>query len=80
MKFQHADTLINLASFRSCTKVNKEAIASRHFKQVFTIAEGVPENETREIIQLAQGSGTTMVGPSIVGGIIAGTYRIGHTG
>jgi succinyl-CoA synthetase alpha subunit len=48
------DTLINLASFRSCTAVNKEALASQKFTNIFTIAEGVAERETRELIALAK--------------------------
>ena len=38
-QFPHVDTLINLASFRTCTSVNLEAIDSGKFKQIFTIAE-----------------------------------------
>jgi len=38
-QFPNVDTLINLASFRSCTAVNKEAVASGKFDHIFTIAE-----------------------------------------
>lgn len=79
--FENIDTLINLASFRSCSNVNKEALASQKFKNIFTIAEGVAEREIREIITLAsQQEKTTMFGPSIVWWLISQVFRIGHTG
>lgn len=77
--YTQVDTLINLASFRSCTAVNKEALATGMFDQIFTIAEWVAERETRELIALAKGTKTSMFGPSTVGWIICGTYKIGHT-
>lgn len=78
-QFENVDTLINLASYRTCTWINREAIVSGHFKAIFTIAEGVAERETRELIIEAAKSDTAMFGPSVVGALIAGVYRISHT-
>lgn len=78
-QFENVDTLINLATYRTCTWVNREAIASGHFKAIFTIAEGVAERETRELIVEATKSDVKMFGPSVVGAIIAWVYRISHT-
>jgi len=77
--YSNVDTLINLASFRSCTAVNKEALETGYFSKIFTIAEWVAERETRELIALAKKSNTALLGPSIVWWLICGTYKIGHT-
>jgi len=79
-QFPGVDTLINLASFRSATAVNKAAILSEKFQHIFTIAEGIAERETRELIALAKWYKTTMFGPAIVWGLISGVFRISHTG
>jgi ATP-citrate lyase alpha-subunit len=44
------DTCINLASFRSATEANWEAIHSERFAHIIIIAEGIPERDIREII------------------------------
>ena len=44
------------------------------------IAEGVPERQTREIIQrAAEKHGVALIGPATVGGIKPGCFRIGNT-
>jgi len=53
-QFDNVDTLINLASFRSASVVNKEAIVAKKFRQIFVIAEAIAERETREVIALAK--------------------------
>merc|ERR1719507_528735 len=53
------------------------------FAQVKTlaiIAEGVPEQQTRELIKVAEAKGVGMIGPATVGGIKPGCLRIGNTG
>ena len=80
VQFPEVDTLINLASFRSCTAINTEAIASWHFQHIFTIAEWVAERETRELSALSKNSWVELFGPSIVWWLISGVFRIGHTG
>ncbi len=78
-QFPDVDTLINLASFRSCTQVNKDAINSWKFKHIFTIAEWVAERETRELKQMVKDKDVELFGPSIVGAMISWVIRVGHT-
>ena len=44
------------------------------------LAEGVPEQQTREIIKVAESKGVGIIGPATVGGIKPGCLRIGNTG
>lgn len=78
-QFDTVDTLINLASYRTCTAINYEAIESWFFKAIFTIAEWVPERETRELLTYTNKTQIQMFGPSVVGALIAWVYRISHT-
>ena len=48
-EFPQVDTLINFASQRSASEVVKQAIETGKFTNSITIAEGIPERETREI-------------------------------
>ena len=50
--YGHFDTLINFASHRSAPDVIKEAMQTKLFQNIFTVAEGIPEKDTREIIAL----------------------------
>merc|ERR550539_1126017 len=49
-------------------------------KTLGIIAEGVPEQQTRQLIQTAEAKGIGMIGPATVGGIKPGCLRIGNTG
>merc|ERR550537_1906316 len=49
-------------------------------KTVAIIAEGVPEQQTRDLVRIAEGKGVGMIGPATVGGIKPGCIRIGNTG
>ncbi|GFY55074.1 ATP-citrate synthase [Trichonephila inaurata madagascariensis] len=49
-------------------------------KVIAIIAEGIPENMTRKMIQVADGKGITIIGPATVGGIKPGCFKIGNTG
>merc|ERR1711957_749747 len=49
-------------------------------KTVAIIAEGVPEQQTRELIKAAEAKGVGMIGPATVGGIKPGCIRLGNTG
>merc|ERR1712070_1334202 len=49
-------------------------------KTVCVIAEGVPEQQSREIIKVAEAKGVGMIGPATVGGIKPGCIRLGNTG
>jgi ATP-citrate lyase alpha-subunit len=80
--FPDASILINLASFRSATSVNKQAIDCKKFDAIFTIAEWIPERETRTLLAYAKEitwHRTRLFWPAIVGGLIAGVIRIGNT-
>merc|ERR1719222_1423217 len=49
-------------------------------KTLAIIAEGVPEEQTREIIKAAETKKVGIIGPATVGGIKPGCLRIGNTG
>jgi ATP citrate (pro-S)-lyase len=44
------------------------------------IAEGIPENCTRELNRMAAAKNVTIIGPATVGGIKPGCFKIGNTG
>ena len=79
-KHNQAEVLVNFASFRSAYESSKEALSTKEIKSIFIVAEGVPERQTRELIALAKEKEKLIVGPSSVGGIIAGKLRIGYAG
>merc|ERR1719231_1976287 len=51
-----------------------------NLKTLAIIAEGVPEQQTRDIIKVAESKGVGLIGPATVGGIKPGCLRIGNTG
>jgi ATP citrate (pro-S)-lyase len=71
---------VNFASFRSVYPSTLEALAHPGISTVAIIAEGVPEQQTRLLIKAAEAKGVLLVGPATVGGIAAGSFRIGNTG
>ena len=79
MKHPTSDVMVNFASMRSAGAVVQEGIA-RRFRVIATIAEGIPERESRELIAQAKYNGITLIGPATVGAITAGAFRIGDTG
>lgn len=80
-KTYNATVLINFASFRTAPSVIKQALETKLFAYIFTVAEGIPERMTRELIALQKKYPTTrLIWPSVVGGIIAGVLRVGNTG
>ncbi len=80
-KHSHADVLINFASFRSAFTPSKEAIRFPSIRTIVIVAEGIPERQTKELIALAQKHNKLIIGPSTVGGIAAGAFRIaGYAG
>lgn len=77
----HAEVLINFASFRSAYAPSKEALKYDSIKSVVIVAEGIPERQTKELIALAKRNNQLIIGPSTVGGIAAGSFRIaGYAG
>merc|ERR1712203_933468 len=79
-KHPNVSVFINFASFRSVYETSMEAMHYPSFKTLAIIAEGVPEQQTRELIQAAEKKGVGMIGPATVGGIKPGCLRIGNTG
>ena len=75
-----ADVLINFASIRSSFESTKLALESQNIRTVVLVAEGIPENQTRELIRIAKKNKKWIIGPSTVGAIKAGAIRIGYSG
>lgn len=72
--------IVNFASFRSayestCTLMNYPQIQS-----ISVIAEGIPERNARHMLLQSRCTKTCILGPSTVGGIKPGYFRIGNTG
>jgi succinyl-CoA synthetase alpha subunit len=74
-----ADVMVNFASFRSAYPTSKEALESETIRTVAIIAEGMPERQTRHLIKIANERNKTIIGPATVGGIKAGSFKIGNT-
>jgi len=74
-----ADFMVNFASFRSAYPTTKEALNTKTIRSVAVIAEGVPEQRTKELIKIAKKNNKWIIGPATVGGIAAGGFRIGNT-
>ncbi|TNN14595.1 ATP-citrate synthase isoform 2 [Schistosoma japonicum] len=49
-------------------------------KCIAIIAEGIPENLTRRLIQRSKERNILLIGPATVGGLKAGCFKIGNTG
>jgi ATP citrate (pro-S)-lyase len=79
-KHPNVSVFINFASFRSVHETTMEAMNYKSIKTVAIIAEGVPEQQTRELIKVAESKSVGMIGPATVGGIKPGCLRIGNTG
>ena len=72
-----AEVLINFASFRSAYQAAKEALFEPTIASIVIAAEGVPERQARELMALAKQQQKLLLGPSTVGGIAAGAFRLG---
>ena len=71
---------INFASFRSVFETTMEAMKYPNIKTVAIIAEGIPKQQTRELLKVADDKKVGLIGPATVGGIKPGRLRIGNTG
>ncbi len=74
-----ADVFINFASFRSAYDSSLIALDKETIRTIVIIAEGVPENQTRELVKLSKEKGKFIIGPATVGGIQAGAFKIANT-
>ena len=79
-KHPNTSVFVNFASFRSVHETTMEAMNHTNLKTIAIIAEGVPEQQTRDIIKVAEKKGVGIIGPATVGGIKPGCLRIGNTG
>merc|ERR1719487_212048 len=80
-KCPSASILVNFASFRSVYETSLECLeVAPNIKTMAIIAEGVPEQQTRDIIKTAEAKGVGIIGPATVGGIKPGCIRLGNTG
>eukprot|EP01135_Chromosphaera_perkinsii_P010677 Nk52_evm77s2192 gene=Nk52_evmTU77s2192 len=79
-KNKDADVFVNFASFRSAYESSMEAMTFPQIKVLAIIAEGIPENRTKDIIRVASEKKVTVIGPATVGGIKPGCFKIGNTG
>ena len=79
-KHKDVDVLVNFASLRSAYDVTLEAMNYKQLRTIAIIAEGIPENMTRQLNKKAKDLGVTVIGPATVGGIKPGCFRIGNTG
>lgn len=73
-------SLINFASFRSAYQSSLEALNTPQIKIITIAAEGIPERLTKKLIATAKEQNKAIIGPATVGGIVAGKFRIAHTG
>jgi ATP-citrate lyase alpha-subunit len=71
------DILINFASYRSSGKVTIDAL--QYFKAIYIVAEGIEERTIRNILKLKKPD-QLIIGPSSVGAITAGKFKIGNIG
>ncbi|TPP64733.1 ATP-citrate synthase [Fasciola gigantica] len=90
-----ARILVNFASFRVAYEVAMEAMSVDRIRSddptttgeteaqllcIAIIAEGIPENFTRQLICRAKERNVLLIGPATVGGVKPGRFKIGNTG
>lgn len=73
------EVFLNLASFRSAYRVTLEALQKTDLKIIVIVAEGIPENQVRELIVIAKKKKRIIIGPATVGAIAAGRFKVGYT-
>lgn len=72
--------VVNFASFRSAYQSTIDIMKYPTIKSISIIAEGIPEQYARKLIFYSKQTKTCILGPSTVGGIKPGLFRIGNTG
>eukprot|EP01095_Lingulamoeba_sp_RSL-Kostka_P007040 TRINITY_DN221_c3_g1_i1.p1 TRINITY_DN221_c3_g1~~TRINITY_DN221_c3_g1_i1.p1 ORF type:complete len:634 (-),score=258.90 TRINITY_DN221_c3_g1_i1:96-1997(-) len=77
--FPAADVFINYASFRSAYSSSMLALEQASIRTVVIIAEGVPVGDARRLIAKSRKLNKVVIGPATVGGIQAGSFKIGDT-
>lgn len=79
-KHKDADVMVNFASLRSAYESTLEVLEYPQIRTIAIIAEGIPENMTRKLIQAADAKNVAIIGPATVGGVKPGCFKIGNTG
>jgi len=80
-KHSDVDVMINFASFRSAFSSTMEALEhSNQLRTCHIIAEGIPEQQTRELLREANKRKVTVIGPASVGGVAPARFRIANSG
>eukprot|EP01006_Ploeotia_vitrea_P030556 TRINITY_DN62942_c0_g1_i1.p1 TRINITY_DN62942_c0_g1~~TRINITY_DN62942_c0_g1_i1.p1 ORF type:complete len:655 (+),score=87.78 TRINITY_DN62942_c0_g1_i1:75-2039(+) len=75
----NATVFINFASQRSAFQSSMQALEVPTLHTIVIIAEGVPEQEARQLIRKARDTKKVVLGPGSIGGIQAGAFKIGDT-
>lgn len=66
-------------SFRSVYTSMMEILSVERIQRIAVIAEGVAERHNIELIEKCRNQNVMYIGPSTVGGIMPGVFRIGNT-
>lgn len=74
------DVVVNFASLRSAYEATLEVMQYPQIRTIAIIAEGIPENLTRQMNKIAKQKNVVIIGPATVGGIKPGCFKIGNTG
>ncbi|MHC1631260.1 MAG: citrate/2-methylcitrate synthase [Methanotrichaceae archaeon] len=72
------NVMVNFASYRSAFKTTMEALNQPSIKTIVVIAEGIPERKSRIMAATSKKMNKTIIGPSTVGGLVAGAFRMGN--
>lgn len=72
--------MINFASYRTAYESTKQALRYDNIQFVSILAEGMAENQTKDLINLAKSLNKMLLGPSTIGAIFPGQFRIGNAG
>ncbi|XWV26598.1 putative ATP-citrate synthase [Tupanvirus soda lake] len=79
-KHPNVSGVVNFASFRAAYESTKQAFMYDNIKFVSILAEGMAENQTKELISLSKKMNKMLLGPSTIGAIFPGSFRIGNAG
>jgi ATP-citrate lyase alpha-subunit len=75
-----ADVLLNFASFRRAYRITSEALDIPQIHSIMVTAEGIPERHARALKLHAGELDKLIIGPSTVGAITPGAFKIANIG
>ena len=76
----HADVLLNFASFRRAYRITSEVLEIPGIRTIMITAEGIPERHARALKIRARELDKLLIGPSTVGAITPGSFKIANIG